>query len=93
MSDEPWRTENWFSSPWNYLPEITEGFTLPQSVEVHDVTLTLDNKQTITIKAGETVGTVIVDAPGDDVFIDKSTQTVQITGTELPIDEVERVAR
>ncbi|WP_339427052.1 immunoglobulin-like domain-containing protein, partial [Pseudomonas proteolytica] len=40
------------------------------------------NKQTITIKAGETVGTVIVDAPGDDVFIDKSTQTVQITGTE-----------
>ncbi|WP_229752453.1 immunoglobulin-like domain-containing protein, partial [Pseudomonas brenneri] len=46
-----------------------------------DVTLTLDNKQTITIKAGETVGTVTVDAPGDDVFIDKSTQTVQITGT------------
>lgn len=36
---EPWRTENWFSSPWNYLPEITENFTLPSSVEVHDVTL------------------------------------------------------
>ncbi|WP_130898301.1 immunoglobulin-like domain-containing protein, partial [Pseudomonas gessardii] len=41
----------------------------------------LDNKQTITIKAGETVGTVTVDAPGDDVFIDKSTQTVKITDT------------
>nr|WP_306474118.1 immunoglobulin-like domain-containing protein [Pseudomonas sp. ICMP 8385] len=31
-----------------------------------DVTLTLDNKQTITIKAGETVGTVTVDAPVPD---------------------------
>ena len=39
MSSEPWRTENWFSSPWNYLPEITENFTLPSTVEVHDVTL------------------------------------------------------
>ena len=39
MSSEPWRTENWFSSPWNYLPEITENFTLPSKVEVHDVTL------------------------------------------------------
>lgn len=39
MSSEPWRTENYFSSPWNYLPEITEDFTLPSSVEVHDVTL------------------------------------------------------
>ncbi|AZF56041.1 LapA family giant adhesin [Pseudomonas sp. R11-23-07] len=44
-----------------------------------DVTLKLDNGSSITIKAGETVGTVTVPAPSDDVFIDKSTQTVQIT--------------
>ncbi|WP_104911299.1 retention module-containing protein [Pseudomonas sp. LG1D9] len=61
--------------------KITYTATLSNKADT-DVTLTLDNKQTITIKAGETVGTVIVDAPGDDVFIDKSTQTVQITGTE-----------
>ncbi|MGL4272094.1 MAG: retention module-containing protein, partial [Pseudomonas paracarnis] len=46
-----------------------------------DVTLKLDNGSSITIKAGETVGTVTVPAPSDDVFIDKSTQTVQITET------------
>ncbi|WP_339533367.1 immunoglobulin-like domain-containing protein, partial [Pseudomonas mucidolens] len=44
-----------------------------------DVTLKLDNNSTITIKAGETVGTVTVDAPTDDVFIDKSSETVKIT--------------
>ncbi|MDT3233078.1 retention module-containing protein, partial [Pseudomonas sp. rhizo25] len=41
-----------------------------------DVTLKLDNGSSITIKAGDTVGTVTVPAPTDDVFIDKSTQTV-----------------
>ncbi|MRU50140.1 retention module-containing protein [Pseudomonas gessardii] len=60
--------------------KITYTATLSNKADT-DVTLTLDNKQTITIKAGETVGTVTVDAPGDDVFIDKSTQTVQITDT------------
>jgi isopropylmalate/homocitrate/citramalate synthase len=39
MTDQPWKTDRWFSSPWNYLPEITEGFDLPGSVQVHDVTL------------------------------------------------------
>ncbi|WP_374068332.1 immunoglobulin-like domain-containing protein, partial [Pseudomonas sp. MF5691] len=61
--------------------KITYTATLSNKADT-DVTLTLDNKQTITIKAGETVGTVTVDAPGDDVFVDKSTQTVQITGTD-----------
>ena len=43
MAAEPqagvWKTDKWFSSPWNYLPEITEQFTLPEKVQVHDVTL------------------------------------------------------
>ncbi|WP_373562109.1 immunoglobulin-like domain-containing protein, partial [Pseudomonas sp. ICMP 8385] len=60
--------------------KITYTATLSNKADT-DVTLTLDNKQTITIKAGETIGTVTVDAPGDDVFIDKSTQTVKITDT------------
>lgn len=36
---EPWKTDMWFSSPWNYLPEVTEGFEIPESIQIHDVTL------------------------------------------------------
>jgi isopropylmalate/homocitrate/citramalate synthase len=34
-----WKTDNWFVSPWNYLPEVTEGFQPPKQVKIHDVTL------------------------------------------------------
>ncbi|WP_438870395.1 beta strand repeat-containing protein, partial [Pseudomonas sp. L1(2025)] len=60
--------------------QITYTATLSNKAGT-DVTLKLDNGSTITIKAGETVGSVTVAAPGDDVFIDKSTQTVKITDT------------
>jgi isopropylmalate/homocitrate/citramalate synthase len=39
VADQPWKTDQWFSSPWNYLPEVTEGFNFPDKVEIHDVTL------------------------------------------------------
>jgi isopropylmalate/homocitrate/citramalate synthase len=39
MSREPWKTDSWFSSPWNYLPEVTEGFQFPETLQIHDVTL------------------------------------------------------
>ncbi|WP_248133322.1 retention module-containing protein, partial [Pseudomonas sp. B329] len=58
--------------------QITYTATLSNKAGT-DVTLKLDNGSSITIKAGDTVGTVTVPAPTDDVFIDKSTQTVQIT--------------
>ncbi|MBW9241271.1 type I secretion C-terminal target domain-containing protein [Pseudomonas carnis] len=58
--------------------QITYTATLSNKAGT-DVTLKLDNGSSITIKAGETVGTVTVPAPTDDVFIDKSTQTVKIT--------------
>jgi isopropylmalate/homocitrate/citramalate synthase len=35
----PWITEEWFSSPWNYLPEATGALELPETLRVHDVTL------------------------------------------------------
>ncbi len=37
--DEPWKSDRWFSSPWNFLPEIRDGLSLPDAVQVHDVTL------------------------------------------------------
>ncbi len=35
----PWKTENWFVSPWNYLGEVTQSFQPPKKVLIHDVTL------------------------------------------------------
>jgi isopropylmalate/homocitrate/citramalate synthase len=39
MADQPWRTNDYFVSPWNYQAEVTEAFTPPARVAVHDVTL------------------------------------------------------
>ena len=39
QSNEPWKTENWFSSPWNYQDEVKEGFQFHDGLKVHDVTL------------------------------------------------------
>src|ERR687891_1809187 len=39
MSEGPWHTDRWFTSPWNFLPEIREELDLPPAVQVHDVTL------------------------------------------------------
>lgn len=36
---EPWRTDRWFTSPWNFMSEIREELSLPDQVVVHDVTL------------------------------------------------------
>jgi len=36
---QPWKTKNWFVSPWNYLDEVTKGFKPPKQVKVHDITL------------------------------------------------------
>lgn len=36
---EPWHTDQWFSSLWNYLPEVTAGFAFPQELKIHDITL------------------------------------------------------
>ncbi|WP_232478225.1 retention module-containing protein [Pseudomonas alkylphenolica] len=46
-----------------------------------DMTVSLDNGKTITIKAGETTGTVTIDAPGDDVYLDEGNVGAKITGT------------
>lgn len=39
MASEPWKSDQWFSSPWNYLPEVTDEFQFPNEVTIHDVTL------------------------------------------------------
>jgi len=39
MVNTPWKTDNWFVSQWNYLKEVTAGFTPPKQLKIHDVTL------------------------------------------------------
>jgi isopropylmalate/homocitrate/citramalate synthase len=39
MADQPWKTDQYFVSPWNYQPEVTAEFSPPAKLEVHDVTL------------------------------------------------------
>ena len=36
---EPWKTDHWFVSPWNYVEEVTKGFQPPKEVKIHDITL------------------------------------------------------
>ena len=39
MAAQPWRTDRWFTSPWNFVDEVREQLHLPDAVQVHDVTL------------------------------------------------------
>ena len=39
MARTPWKTDNYFVSPWNYLNEVTKDFTPPKQLKIHDVTL------------------------------------------------------
>jgi isopropylmalate/homocitrate/citramalate synthase len=39
MAEHPWKTHDYFVSPWNYQDEARAGFDPPARVVVHDVTL------------------------------------------------------
>lgn len=38
-SGEPWKSDRWFVSPWNFAREVTAGFNPPSRLRIHDVTL------------------------------------------------------
>ncbi|WP_239694320.1 retention module-containing protein, partial [Pseudomonas sp. 58 R 3] len=59
--------------------QITYTATLTNPAQT-PVTVTLSNGSVITIKAGESVGTVVVDTPANDVYNNGSTVTTTITG-------------
>jgi isopropylmalate/homocitrate/citramalate synthase len=39
MTGMPWRSDRWFTSPWNWLPEVRGEVAFPSKVQLHDVTL------------------------------------------------------
>ncbi|MDQ0737851.1 retention module-containing protein [Pseudomonas sp. W4I3] len=59
--------------------QITYTATLTNPAQT-PVNVTLSNGSVITIKAGESVGTVVVDTPANDVYVNGSTVSTTITG-------------
>jgi isopropylmalate/homocitrate/citramalate synthase len=43
---EPWKSENWFGSPWNFMEEVTRDNHPPAHVKIHDITLRDGEQQT-----------------------------------------------
>jgi isopropylmalate/homocitrate/citramalate synthase len=39
INKAPWKTKNWFVSPWDYADDVTKDFAPPRKVTVEDVTL------------------------------------------------------
>src|ERR1039457_4859627 len=39
MSKEPWKTDKWYVSPWNFAPEVLAQLHFPKKVKFYDITL------------------------------------------------------
>jgi len=37
--NKPWKTDKWFTSPWNFDKEVVKDFAFPDKIEFHDVSL------------------------------------------------------
>src|ERR1051326_6815919 len=46
MTTTPWKTEQWFTSPWNFEPEVRAQLNFPKTIKIHDVTLRDGEQQT-----------------------------------------------
>jgi len=46
MTNQPWKTDNWFVSPWNFAPEVRANLNFPEQIKIHDITLRDGEQQT-----------------------------------------------
>src|ERR1700687_1191929 len=46
MSQEPWKTDKWFVSPWNFEAAVRAEFHFPKEIKIHDITLRDGEQQT-----------------------------------------------
>jgi isopropylmalate/homocitrate/citramalate synthase len=46
MSKQPWKTKDWFVSPWNFADEVTAEFKFSKHIKIHDITLRDGEQQT-----------------------------------------------
>src|SRR5258708_20726800 len=46
MSQEPWKTDKWFVSPWNFESAVSDQLHFPKQIKFHDITLRDGEQQT-----------------------------------------------
>src|SRR6201997_4023147 len=46
MAQEPWKTDKWFVSPWNFADPVREQLHFPKQIKIHDITLRDGEQQT-----------------------------------------------
>jgi isopropylmalate/homocitrate/citramalate synthase len=46
MSATPWKTDKWFTSPWNHEKDVRAQMHFPSNIKIHDVTLRDGEQQT-----------------------------------------------
>lgn len=46
MTETPWKTKDWFVSPWNFESEVRAQLNFPKKIKIHDVTLRDGEQQT-----------------------------------------------
>src|SRR3984957_12715538 len=46
MAQEPWKTDKWFVSPWNFNQEVGKQLHFSSNIKIHDVTLRDGEQQT-----------------------------------------------
>jgi isopropylmalate/homocitrate/citramalate synthase len=46
MSQQPWKSDKWFVSPWNFNDAVRSEFRFPKEIKIHDITLRDGEQQT-----------------------------------------------
>ena len=46
MPQEPWKTDQWFVSPWNFESAVRDQLHFPKQIKFHDITLRDGEQQT-----------------------------------------------
>lgn len=39
MNKTPWKTDQWFTSPWNFIDEVKSHYHFQKNIELHDISL------------------------------------------------------
>jgi isopropylmalate/homocitrate/citramalate synthase len=46
MSEQPWKSDKWFVSPWNFAADVRKGLRFADKIQIHDITLRDGEQQT-----------------------------------------------